>query len=255
VQGIELEGRARWAIGALVATVVSNLAAIGADVLTIDLMGHALAGDELRQSSLEADDLRQTLSATAQFAALIAAAVFFIRWFNRAHESLRALGAQPRYKDWWAIVGWFVPILNLWRPKQIANDIWRGTDPTVRSMSLVISATRVPLLLGVWWVAWLVSGSLTQGAARVWWDTTTSEEAAILALIGDDGPAEDLRTAAIFDVVASSTGVVAALLAILVVRTLTARHVARQELVVSLYDEPVPAQTEPPAQAAAQSPS
>ena len=33
-----------------------------------------------------------------------------------------------RYGNGWAIGAWFVPILSLVRPKQMANEIWRGSE-------------------------------------------------------------------------------------------------------------------------------
>ena len=32
----------------------------------------------------------------------------------------------------WAIGPWFVPILNLFRPWQIAVETWEGSDPDMR---------------------------------------------------------------------------------------------------------------------------
>ena len=48
-------------------------------------------------------------------------------WMFRAYNNVDAVapGAR-RYDGGWAIGSWFVPILNLFRPKQIINDIWRA---------------------------------------------------------------------------------------------------------------------------------
>lgn len=47
----------------------------------------------------------------------------FVWWTQRAYRNLvtRELNVA------WAYLGFFVPIVNLWKPKQIANRIWRGT--------------------------------------------------------------------------------------------------------------------------------
>jgi hypothetical protein len=47
----------------------------------------------------------------------------FIWWFQRAYRNL----ARQQFHPAWAYFAWFVPILNIWRPKQLANRIWRGS--------------------------------------------------------------------------------------------------------------------------------
>jgi hypothetical protein len=47
----------------------------------------------------------------------------FVWWFQRAYRNLVKREIHPA----WAYVGWFVPIVSLWKPKQIANRIWRKT--------------------------------------------------------------------------------------------------------------------------------
>ena len=58
---------------------------------------------------------------------------------------------------WWTL-GLFVPFLNFVRPKSIANDIWRGSDPTFAPEATVEVSTPVPWYLNVWWAAFLISG-------------------------------------------------------------------------------------------------
>ena len=132
-----LRGRARWAIGAVAVVMVADMVTIWSDVLEIDLMNRLIDDGEVFPAlseeafdDVESNDNRQLAVASVYGAAYIAAIVFFIRWFWSAYWNLRLLG-QPgaRYHPAWAIVSWFVPIFNVWRPKQIANDIWRGSEP------------------------------------------------------------------------------------------------------------------------------
>ena len=55
--------------------------------------------------------------------ALIVTGTVFIVWTRRVYRNLAPLGTSPRFRPGWAIGGWFVPVLNLWRPKQILNDV------------------------------------------------------------------------------------------------------------------------------------
>ena len=91
----------------------------------------------------------------------LATAVVFMWWLTRCYGNLRAFHARQRFPTWWAVAGWFVPFLNLVRPKQVVNDIWTGTDrsrpPTTRDNPRVHSK-----LSHAWWGAFLVSGWLVR---------------------------------------------------------------------------------------------
>jgi len=60
-------------------------------------------------------------------------------------------GAERRFGVGWAIGAWFVPVLNFWRPKQTANDIWSASDPTAEGKHL-----GSPLLTW-WWLCFLLA--------------------------------------------------------------------------------------------------
>jgi hypothetical protein len=209
--------------------------AIAFDLLEIRLMDDVIRGRDVAFSRLEADDLRQGIMGALELLAFVVGAVFFILWFHRAYSNLPALGvARRRFDSNAAIWPWFVPILNLWRPKQVANDIWRGSDPQVASRELRLAQDPVPPLLGFWWAGYIVSSMLGSRAGLSWWSTPTAEDAGFSALLGDSGGAEDIRHAAILDLVASGVDIVAAVLAILVVRRLTARQLEREHVVKRL---------------------
>ncbi|HEX2127784.1 MAG TPA: DUF4328 domain-containing protein, partial [Solirubrobacterales bacterium] len=46
----------------------------------------------------------------------------FLPWFYRAYTNLGRFGLQDlRFTPGWSVAAWFIPILNLFRPKQIAD--------------------------------------------------------------------------------------------------------------------------------------
>ncbi|TYB39253.1 DUF4328 domain-containing protein [Micromonospora sp. AP08] len=79
--------------------------------------------------------------------ALLVAAVLVIVWTWRARKNIEAFpGAQPPLGPGWAIAGWLVPFANLVVPARVVagvarNSTWRRSTP---------------VLVGVWWAAWLV---------------------------------------------------------------------------------------------------
>jgi uncharacterized protein DUF4328 len=89
--------------------------------------------------------------AVVQLLVTIVGAVIFIIWFQRGYSNLAALSpSKPRWSRGWAIAGWFVPLVSLVIPKQIANDLWRAGE----------GGARVPAVVHWWWALFLLSSVL-----------------------------------------------------------------------------------------------
>jgi hypothetical protein len=209
-----LRSRARWAQIALVVVALVDVVAIASGAAEYRLLGTDYTIEEA-----DANDQRQAAVGIIQFLLLIVTAILFIRWFKRAYENVDALGRERRYGTGWAIGAWFVPILNLWRPKQIANDIWRASNERADDEG-------VSPLLTLWWAAFLVANWIYYAAARVSFSAETVDE---------------FRRAAVVYMVADGLDLVAAVLAIWVVRTITARQAADRAALSGLAQpEPAP---------------
>ena len=183
---------------ALVIVALVDLFAVGSD-----LAEYRLLGTDYTIEEADANDRRQIVVGVVQFSLFVLTAVLFIIWFKRAYEHVEPLGGKRRYGTGWAIGAWFVPILNLWRPKQIANDIWRAGDER--------GDTSMSPWLTLWWAAFLISNWASQLAGR-------------LSLSGDT--VEELQNAAAIYAFADSVDVIAAALAIWVVWAITKRQVS-----------------------------
>jgi hypothetical protein len=204
---VPLASRARWAVGALVATAIADLVAVVLDWRRIDLLDRMGGGGDVTLSEADASDRLQLVIAIVQLSLIAVTAFLFIRWFWRAYLNVEALGAARRFGTGWAIGSWFVPVLSVWRPKQIANDLWYTSnvrDPTESSPS-----GRSSPLLTWWWLAFLVSTGITAGPS------------------GSGSTIHDLRRETVVDLVADTFDIVAAGLAVAVVLLLTARQAER----------------------------
>ncbi|MEO5838213.1 MAG: DUF4328 domain-containing protein [Acidimicrobiales bacterium] len=63
-------------------------------------------------------------------ASYVVTGIVFVIWFQRCYKNSQALGtANLRFSSGWAAGAWFVPFLHFVRPKQIADAIWKSTDP------------------------------------------------------------------------------------------------------------------------------
>jgi hypothetical protein len=207
--------RARWARWLLVAAVVVDVVAVVSGLLERSLLSRLVAGEELAADEASSSDTRQGVIGALQLGLLIVNAVTFLRWLSLAYRNLPALGVRRlRYKTWWVIGGWVIPILWWFRPKQIVNDVWRGSDPLASPVHGVDWTERaVPGLLGGWWIMWLVTGALGNIAYRM--SLGTGESAAAL---------QGVNTVLLLS---DATSAVAGVLAVLVVDRLTARQEKR----------------------------
>jgi hypothetical protein len=211
---LRIEGLSKLVIGALIATIVCDLFAMWVDVREIQLMNRILDGDLSAVDERDASDDRQTLAGGLRLLVFAFTILAFLTWFARAYRNVASLGAsQLRYGSGWAIGGWFVPVLNLWRPKQLANDIWRASDPNAAwDQGGSWRSKPVPKLLLGWWVFWVVSLYVWSPSIR-------------LVFTGDE-PGQ-VRDANYADIVSLSLDLVAAALAIAVVVQVTRRQAAR----------------------------
>jgi hypothetical protein len=156
------------------AIMLVDLAAVWFGVLDLDLLQRWEDGVAVTDDELAFSDSRLVAIGAAQLVAYLMCAVVFIFWFHRAYRNVEAVAGPfgRNHGTGWAIGGWFVPILSLWRPKQIANDIWRASAPEGAS-----ERQREPgWLLRLWWIGFVISWILTRVATSGAGDENTPNE-------------------------------------------------------------------------------
>lgn len=148
----------------------------------------------------------------------------FIAWSYTLRRSDRVAPEAMRFAPGWTIGGWFVPILNFFRPLQVMTDLWRGlARPAVPHQAP--GQPPVPGLIGGWWAAFMVmsvGGRLLIASVQSLPSSLETARRAFWAEIGVD-----------------ALNIVAGVLAILVVRLITERAV-RTPPVMSGYAATAP---------------
>jgi hypothetical protein len=93
----------------------------------------------------------------------LGAAIAFLMWRHRIQRNLRgALGvAGLEYTPGWTVGWWFVPIANLWKPKQVMDEAWRASDPSSAAGSRGWAGRSTNPTIGWWWAMWIVSFLVT----------------------------------------------------------------------------------------------
>ena len=223
----DLRGRELAARALLVATL--GLAVVGAyfEVIHIGILSDIRDGKSTEYAVWEASDARLGFVYIATAVSYLLASIPFIVWLHRARRNLEALGIHGlRWSPGWAIGGWFVPILSLWRPKQVMNEVWRASDPELPAWTMEWSLLPLSWAVTAWWALFLVGGFLDRISGRMYSNATTPE-------------AEISATTV--SLVASIMTAAAALFAIQVVRQVTRRQRTRAARIREL-----PAPTESP---------
>ena len=85
-------------------------------------------------------------------------AIFFLKWIYRANKNLQLLGdGRMEFSATAAVVWYFVPIANLFKPYQAMRDIWKKAHQAWHADSR---------LLPGWWTLWIISILIGQIVAR-----------------------------------------------------------------------------------------
>ena len=85
-----------------------------------------------------------------------------IIWMRRRYVNIIAFGTAGReYSTRWAWLGFVIPILNAWRPYQVAQEIWKASDPDVNS-SIVRDWKKQTTfnIVSIWWLGFFFVGVL-----------------------------------------------------------------------------------------------
>jgi hypothetical protein len=107
-------------------------------------------------TEVSASDRRQVVLGSLQVLLSAGTGIAFLVWFHRAYRDPALDRGRVRFSSGWAIGSWFVPYLNLVRPKQIMDDLWRASAPAVDDPTG--GRPRVPALVHAWWVLFLAMG-------------------------------------------------------------------------------------------------
>jgi len=213
-EALPLSTRARVAVGALGLLIVADLIALGPDLELLSVTDRLLDGERVPFADLDSVDDRLRATGLAQLVLLIVSIVTFLLWYSRAYRNVIAMGIRkPRYGTRWAVISWFVPVVNLVIPKKASNDIYRGSDPEMSYGDADFASRQVTPLLHWWWALWLLSGLLNRAAAASGFDARDPR---------------DFSDSAKLYIVADGIQIVAAVLAIAVILRITARSEERR---------------------------
>jgi len=203
--------------GLFVLVVVVNLVGAIAYNHRIQVIDRFRSGTATVSDGQHADDLVHVAGLVGLSMVLVIGVVFIV-WQWRTAKNAEFLGrVDARYTPGWSIGAWFIPFANLAIPVMIMQDLWRASDP--ESPRDVWRQGRRSALVGWWWATMLVA---------FFFGRWTEDRSTLSALRSAD-------SRAIVGLMITSVG---AILALVVVRRITARQLALKTLLVDAGSYP-----------------
>ncbi len=108
----------------------------------------------------QAEDIERslTLAGGLNFVIGIPIFVLLIIWSHRGYKNLRSFGViNYRLSTGMAIGAWFIPFYNIGGPKQIINDVWRGSE-LGRPIDHAWTKRSILPISTMWWIGYFVFG-------------------------------------------------------------------------------------------------
>lgn len=178
-------------------------------ILILGLIGNAYFMLELygpRSLWLD-EDLEASLwqaYAAVRLLVFLISALLFLMWHYRVHYQLHAVrGSGVKFSPSMVVVGWLIPLANLVLPYLVVRSSWRASYA-----SMDRADGSLPGYLIFWWFGYLLGETLTSVADNMFENTST---------------VQSFTTATIVESVGFICLIVSALLALRLVKQITAR--------------------------------
>ncbi|MBW2288196.1 MAG: DUF4328 domain-containing protein [Deltaproteobacteria bacterium] len=154
----------RWLSVLIIASAAVAWIAVGFDIAEIRMFGR------LGMGLVTANDRAAHLFIgkvvlISQGTMLVLTAIAFMTWLYRSRANLRAFGTRHlRYSRNWAVFGFLIPVLNLFRPYQVTREVWQASDPSTTD-PFDWKEIATPRLIRAWWGTFIAFSTLKLLAA------------------------------------------------------------------------------------------
>ena len=119
------QGRARWAVRLILMEVVLGLLSCGLQIACV-MAWHQEPGGAEQKAIQEA---QASVWYFSHLVCLVSSAAFLM-WQYRFICNMPGLAALgTRFSPGWAVAYWFIPIVGLFRPYQVLQEMWRCSAP------------------------------------------------------------------------------------------------------------------------------
>ena len=191
---------------AVVALLVTQILLIGAEALAllyrIRIVERAREGHFVTPAEVEQADNLVIASVVVWLVLFAVTGIVWCVWQHRAQRNAIELAyGKLEFTPGWAVGWWLVPVANLFKPFQTVRELWKASHGGYNGR--VVATWSV---IGWWWGLWLSATVLQRYVARA----------------GSTDTLSDFIRHDTWEIVASGVIVVAAILAIMIVRSVVA---------------------------------
>ncbi len=124
-----------------------------------------------------ASDTIQLIVGLVNTGVLIVTIVLFINWFRRAYGNLHRMEVRDlQQEEHMALWVWFIPIISLFKPVMIMNEIWKETQLKLKSLKSSYVFQSGTLIIGFWWALFVFSNFIGNYVTRTVWNAETVDE-------------------------------------------------------------------------------
>lgn len=158
-----------------------------------------------------------------QIVVFIATIVAFLMWLYRSYENLPHFGVRKndlQYSSGWAVGSFFIPFVNLVVPYRAVKELWSKSVPKSLEM---FREPAPPMIFPFWWAIWLISNFANNIYLRLSWG-------------GHVTPEVD----ATFGIFTGLLDILAAILAIMVVREIDRQQSESAKLIAREFEPHLP---------------
>jgi hypothetical protein len=190
------------------------------------LLNDALNGKYISLAAATTNDNREALIGWIQIITMVIAAIIFLIWVHRANKNLHAF-TNPllRFSPGWAVGWFFIPIMWLFRPYQVVNEISKASDPNINPALNNLDNYPASAIVGFWWAFFLISNYIGWFAFRYF--------------LRDD-TIRDLLDSTYAYMVSDAVDVVGFIITLIMVRKISQSQDKRYQKTVKLIQQEVP---------------
>jgi hypothetical protein len=171
---------------------VTAIVSIFAETVRLRLLAELERVGEISAATYQQTEARLFILAFALLILYLASAVAFLVWIHRSYTRLAARGITGlRYNPISAVIWFLVPVAFLFVPRRVVTELWHASP--VPAGGRLERRRRVPMLIAVWWTAFLafaISAVLTSATTstptitdlfRQTWTNVASDLLALVA--------------------------------------------------------------------------
>jgi len=158
--------RAQWAIWLIFAVLILDIISIFFDFSQYNLLLSIQNGELVTEEVANANDQRQQILGIIYLLVYFVSGIVFIQWFRRAYYNLHFRVKRCDFSEGWAAGCWFVPIVNLFRPVAIMDELWKKTNKLIKEKDSHYIVKSGSFIMVSWWALWIISGFVGRYVAR-----------------------------------------------------------------------------------------